>query len=85
MTGVAGIGETLEIVPRYLITGRTVIGASFGGVIGREHVRQFVERYLAGEIDVDVFISHRMRLDDVNMAFELMRRQDGIRSVLQHT
>jgi Zn-dependent alcohol dehydrogenase len=27
-------------------------------------------------------VSHSMTLDDVNEAFELMERQDGIRSVL---
>src|SRR3954471_618664 len=30
--GVAGKGETLDIVPRFLITGRRVAGSSFGGV-----------------------------------------------------
>ena len=82
VTGVAGKGEVLEIVPRYLITGRTVMGASFGGVKGRDQVPQLVDRYLAGDIDVDAFISHRITLDDVNRGFELMHHQDGIRSVL---
>jgi S-(hydroxymethyl)glutathione dehydrogenase/alcohol dehydrogenase len=85
MTGVAGRGETLDIVPRYLITGRKVLGASFGGVKGREQVPQLVERYLAGDIDVDSFISHRISLDDVNKGFDLMHHQDGIRSVIQYT
>jgi S-(hydroxymethyl)glutathione dehydrogenase/alcohol dehydrogenase len=80
--GVAGKGETLEVVPRLLITGRRVCGSSFGGVKGRDQVPQLIERYLRGEIDVDPFISHRMGLDDVNRAFELMQAQDGIRSVL---
>lgn len=31
ITGVAGRGETLDVIPRYLITGRTIMGASFGG------------------------------------------------------
>jgi S-(hydroxymethyl)glutathione dehydrogenase/alcohol dehydrogenase len=83
VAGVAGKGETLDIVPRLLITGRQVRGSSFGGVKGRDQVPQLVERYLHGEIDVDPFISHRMGLADVNHAFELMERQDGIRSVLQ--
>ena len=30
-TDVAGEGETLDIVPRFLITGRRVCGSSFGG------------------------------------------------------
>jgi S-(hydroxymethyl)glutathione dehydrogenase/alcohol dehydrogenase len=80
--GVAGKGETLDIVPRFLITGRRVAGSSFGGVKGRDQVPQFVERYLAGEIDVDAFVSHKLTLDDVNLGFELMEAQDGIRSVI---
>jgi S-(hydroxymethyl)glutathione dehydrogenase/alcohol dehydrogenase len=84
IAGVAGAGETLDIVPRYLITGRRVIGASFGGVKGRDQVPELVERYLAGDIDVDSFISHRIGLDEVNRGFDLMHDQDGIRSVIQY-
>jgi S-(hydroxymethyl)glutathione dehydrogenase/alcohol dehydrogenase len=82
MCGVAGKGETLDIVPRYLITGRRVAGSSFGGVKGRDQVPLLVQRYLDGEIDVDAFLSHRITLDEVNYGFELMEAQDGIRSVI---
>ncbi len=81
--GVAGRGETLDIVPRLLITGRRVCGSSFGGLKGREDVPQLVRRYMDGEIDVDPFISHRLTLEDVNRGFELMEAQDGIRSVIE--
>ena len=80
--GVAGRGETLEVVPRFLITGRRVAGSSFGGVKGRDGVPQLVDRWLAGEIDVAPLISHRITLDEVNRGFELMEAQDGIRSVI---
>lgn len=80
--GVAGKGETLDVVPRFLITGRRVAGSSFGGVKGRDQVPEFVERYLAGEIDVDAFVSHRLTLSDVNRGFDLMDARDGIRSVI---
>jgi S-(hydroxymethyl)glutathione dehydrogenase/alcohol dehydrogenase len=82
VAGVAGKGETLDIVPRFLITGRRVCGSSFGGVKGRDQVPQLVDRWLAGDIDVEAFISHRITLDEVNHGFELMERQDGIRSVI---
>jgi S-(hydroxymethyl)glutathione dehydrogenase / alcohol dehydrogenase len=82
VAGVAGKGETLDIIPRYLITGRRVCGSSFGGVKGRDQVPQLVQRYLDGEIDVDPFISHRITLEEVNHGFELMELQDGIRSVI---
>ncbi|HYM56859.1 MAG TPA: alcohol dehydrogenase catalytic domain-containing protein [Solirubrobacteraceae bacterium] len=82
VAGVAGKGETLDVVPRLLITGRRIAGSSFGGVKGRVQVPQLVDRYLAGDIDVDAFLSHRMTLDEVNRGFELMEAQDGIRSVI---
>jgi S-(hydroxymethyl)glutathione dehydrogenase / alcohol dehydrogenase len=82
IAGVAGKGETLDVVPRYLITGRRVCGSSFGGVKGRDQVPELVQLYLDGKIDIDPFISHRIALDDVNDGFELMERQDGIRSVI---
>ena len=82
VAGVAGKGETLDIIPRWLITGRRVCGSSFGGVKGRDQVPQLIDRYLEGEIDVDPFISHILTLDEVNRGFELMEAQDGIRSVI---
>jgi S-(hydroxymethyl)glutathione dehydrogenase / alcohol dehydrogenase len=85
VTGVAGKGETLDIVPRFLITGRKVMGASFGGVKGRDQVPLLVDRYLAGDIDVDSFLSHRITLDEVNRGFDLMHHQDGIRSVITYS
>ena len=78
-----GQGEVLEVVPRFLITGRRVAGSSFGGVKGRDQVPELVERALAGEIDVAPFVSHKIGLDDVNRGFELMEAQDGIRSVIE--
>jgi S-(hydroxymethyl)glutathione dehydrogenase / alcohol dehydrogenase len=82
VAGVAGKGETLDVIPRWLIQGRRVAGSSFGGVKGRDQVPELIDRYMAGEINVDAFISHRMPLSEVNAAFELMEAQDGIRSVL---
>ena len=95
VAGVAGKGETLDVVPRFLITGRRIAGSSFGGVKGREQVPQYVERYHAGDIDVDAFLSHRITFDEVprlvqlagvyvNKGFELMEAQDGVRSVLAY-
>ena len=85
VAGVAGKGETLDVVPRFLITGRRIAGSSFGGVKGRDQVPQLVDRWLAGEIDVEALVDHRFTLDEVNRGFELMEAQDGIRSVIRST
>jgi S-(hydroxymethyl)glutathione dehydrogenase/alcohol dehydrogenase len=83
VAGVAGKGETLDVVPRFLITGRRIAGSSFGGCKGRDQVPELVERAMAGEIDVAPFVSHHIGLDEVNRGFELMEAQDGIRSVIR--
>jgi S-(hydroxymethyl)glutathione dehydrogenase/alcohol dehydrogenase len=83
VAGVAGKGETLDVVPRLLITGRRLAGSSFGGVKGRDQVPVLVDRAMAGEIDVEPFISHKITLDEVNRGFDLMEAQDGIRSVIE--
>ncbi len=85
IAGVAGKGETLDIVPRYLITGRRVCGSSFGGVKGRDQVPELVQLALEGRLDVAPFVSHSLTLDEVNRGFELMEAQDGIRSVIRFT
>ncbi len=82
MCGVAGKGETLDVIPRWLIQGRRIAGSSFGGLKGREDVPALIDRWMAGELDVEPFISHRISLDEVNRGFELMEAQDGIRSVI---
>jgi len=82
IAGVAGKGETLDVIPRWLIQGRRIAGSSFGGVKGRDQVPELIERYMSGEIDVDPFLSHSLTLDEVNRGFDLMEDHDGIRSVI---
>ena len=82
IAGVAGKGEVLEVVPRFLITGRRVAGASFGGAKGRDRVPELVDLYLNGELDLESLVTNRVQLDQVNDAFEAMERQEGIRTVI---
>ena len=83
VAGVAGKGETLDVVPRFLITGRRVAGSSFGGVKGRDQVPVLVDR-CAGRRDRRRAVHLApLTLDEVNRGFELMEAQDGIRSVIE--
>jgi S-(hydroxymethyl)glutathione dehydrogenase / alcohol dehydrogenase len=84
IAGVAGKGEVLEVVPRYLITGRRIAGASFGGAKGRDRVPELVDLYTRGDLDLESLVTKRVGLDDVNDAFEAMERQDGIRTVITY-
>jgi S-(hydroxymethyl)glutathione dehydrogenase / alcohol dehydrogenase len=84
IAGVAGKGEVLEVVPRYLITGRRIAGASFGGAKGRDRVPELVDSYMSGDLDLESLVTRRISLDEVNDAFEAMERQEGIRTVITY-
>ena len=82
VAGVAGKGEVLEVVPRFLITGRRIAGASFGGAKGRDRVPELVDLFTQGKLDLDAFVTRRIGLDEVNDAFAAMDRHEGVRTVI---
>jgi S-(hydroxymethyl)glutathione dehydrogenase/alcohol dehydrogenase len=45
-------------------------------------VPELVERYMAGDLDLDSLVTRRIALDEVNDAFAAMERQEGIRAVI---
>jgi S-(hydroxymethyl)glutathione dehydrogenase/alcohol dehydrogenase len=82
IAGVAGRGEVLEVIPRLLITGRRIAGASFGGAKGRDRVPELVDLYVQGKLDLEAFVTRRIALDEVNDAFAAMDRHEGVRTVI---
>ena len=44
---------------------------------------RFVDQYLLGRLDLDGFVSERIRLEDVNEAFETMKTGRVLRSVVE--
>jgi len=82
--GVAGAGQEISTRPFQLVTGRVWKGSAFGGVKGRTELPEYVNRYLAGEFKLDDFITHTMRLDQINDAFDLMTEGKSIRTVIHY-
>jgi len=80
--GVAGAGQEISTRPFQLVTGRVWRGSAFGGVKGRSQLPGIVEQYLAGEFGLQEFITHTMKLEDINDAFDLMHAGESIRSVI---
>ena len=80
--GVAEAGKEISTRPFQLVTGRVWKGSAFGGVRGRTEVPQIVDWYMNGRIQIDPMITHVMKLDDINDAFDLMAKGQSIRSVV---
>ena len=80
--GVAGAGQEISTRPFQLVTGRVWRGSAFGGARGRTDVPKIVNWYMDGKINIDDLITHKMPLDDINQAFDLMHAGTSIRSVV---
>jgi S-(hydroxymethyl)glutathione dehydrogenase/alcohol dehydrogenase len=80
--GVAGAGQEIATRPFQLVTGRRWQGTAFGGARGRTDVPRIVDWYMDGRIAIDPLITHRMPLERINEAFDLMHEGKSIRSVV---
>jgi len=81
--GVAGSGKEIATRPFQLVTGRVWKGTAFGGARGRTDVPRIVDWYMNGKIDIDSLITHKLPLDRINEAFELMHAGKSIRTVVE--
>ncbi len=81
--GVAGAGQEISTRPFQLVTGRSWRGTAFGGARGRTDVPKIVDWYMDGKIEIDPMITHKMPLEEINKAFDLMHEGKSIRSVVE--
>jgi len=80
--GVAEAGREIATRPFQLVTGRVWKGSAFGGARGRTDVPRIVDWYMDGRIAIDPLITHTMKLEEINTAFDLMHAGESIRSVV---
>jgi S-(hydroxymethyl)glutathione dehydrogenase/alcohol dehydrogenase len=76
-------GQKLEIDGLLLAyEGKTIIGSNYGGLVPARDFPRIAQAYLSGALPLDGLISARVPLDEVNEAFDAMRRGERTRSVI---
>ena len=81
--GVAGAGQEISTRPFQLVTGRVWKGSAFGGARGRTDVPKLVDWYMERKIEIDSMITHKLPLERINEAFDLMHAGESIRTVVE--
>ena len=81
--GVAGSGQEIATRPFQLVTGRVWKGSAFGGARGRTDVPKLVDWYMDKNIEIDSLITHKLPLERINDAFDLMHAGTSIRAVVE--
>ncbi|CAN9514617.1 unnamed protein product [Ophioblennius macclurei] len=81
---IAGWTETEDMKVRVskLLMGRTLKGTYFGGWKGALDVPQLVDDYMKRKLKLDEFVTHNLPLGQINVAFELLRSGESIRTVI---
>lgn len=80
--GVAAGGQEISTRPFQLVTGRTWKGTAFGGWKSRPQVPMLVDLVMQGELKIDEYITHKMKFEQINEAFELLHKGECLRCVL---
>jgi len=80
--GVGPPGEEISTRPFQVVIGKAWRGTAFGGTRGRTQLPQYVDKYLAGTLKVDEFVSSTVPLEKINVSFELMHSGQALRTVV---
>ena len=82
VVGLPPDGEMLSIPPSDLLFGKTLKGSSLGGAKCRTGIPKLVDRLMEGDFDLESLITNKLPLDQISEGFEMMKRGEGIRTVV---
>ncbi|WP_380875944.1 S-(hydroxymethyl)glutathione dehydrogenase [Sphingomonas sp. DBB INV C78] len=82
VVGLPPDGEQLTIPPADLLFGKTLKGSSIGGAKCRTGLPVLVDRLMKGDFDLESLITNKISLDRISDGFEMMKRGEGIRTIV---
>jgi len=59
-------------------------GSAYGSSVPSKDIPKFVDLFMSGELKLDDMITKRIKLEEVNTAFDEMSRGEGARTVIMH-
>ena len=81
--GVPPDGQAMELVPFQLQLGRRVQGSFMGNLKGRSQLPGLLDHFAAGRLNLADLVTHRLPMREVNEGFDLMRRGESLRAVVE--
>jgi S-(hydroxymethyl)glutathione dehydrogenase / alcohol dehydrogenase len=78
--GVRASFDAFEVVDRSV----RILGSNYGFAVGSLDFPRYAGLHLAGRLPVEHLVERRISLDDVEDAFEAMRRGEGARRVIEY-
>ncbi|KAG8378034.1 hypothetical protein BUALT_Bualt08G0096200 [Buddleja alternifolia] len=62
--------------------GKTISGSLFGGLKPKSDIPILIKRYMNKELELDKFVTHEVRFEEINKAFDLLIEGKSLRCVI---
>lgn len=82
LVGVQSPGSSLEIPFSHFFQQKSVRGIAMGSTVPHVHIPEYADLYLQGRLQLDPIVANRIRLDQVNDAFDRLRNGVAARSIV---
>jgi Zn-dependent alcohol dehydrogenase len=76
-----GVRAGFEVFP-FVDGSRSILGSNYGFAVASVDFPRYARLFLDGRLPIDRLVERRIRLDDVEAAFDRLRAGDGLRSVV---
>ena len=77
-----GTSHDLELAP-LVVSGVTIRGSYLGSCVTQRDVPRFIELHREGRFPTDALVSHRIELDDINLALDRLAAGEALRQVIE--
>ena len=83
LVGMTAEGERAAIdVYRFVDGGRRILGSNYGSSVPARDFPRYAALHLEGRLPIDRLVDRRIALDEIEPAFDRLRRGEGLRSVI---
>ena len=80
--GMIPVGQTINLMGAAFLGEKRIQGSAMGSNRFPVDMPRLVDFYMSGQLKLDEMISRRLKLADVNSAFDEMKRGEVARSVI---
>ena len=80
--GMIPVGQTISLAGAAFLSEKRIQGSQMGSNRFPVDMPRLVDAYMAGKLHLDEMVSRRLRLEEVNSAFDEMKRGEVARSVI---
>jgi len=84
IAGMPPLVDMLTIPPFQFLMGKTITGSIQGDIVAPVDIPRYVNLFMEGKLPIDKLITRTYKLEQINEAFEALKKGEVIRSVIKY-